>query len=206
MSKSNNTTQIFTADVIHANTKDWSTVVGGGGGYFAMPVSISTYHRRITEMWVRLSDGRETRIDFSGDFPVLPGHRIAFLATATHIWAARNFNTGNIYWLASIDWLAGKFRLLAHWIMLAGFLPAIFCGFLIKEFRLPYLAGNTVSNNIAICLITLAVIAIGIDAMRYLKHRKRVAAWQALINEGNAKLLNATYSAVPPALSNFPAS
>lgn len=201
MSTSNNSTQVFTGEVIQANVKDWSTVIGNGGGYYLMPISISTYHQRVTELWVRLSGGRETRIDFCGDFPALPGHRIAFLATTTHIWAARNFNTGSVCWLATIDWLAGKFRWMAHWIILAGFLPAIVCGFVLEKFR--HLGGNaenpgTPPAHALVCLIALVVIAVGFDAMRYCMHRKRIAMWQAVINGGNDKLLNATPSMPPP--------
>ncbi|OAM91946.1 hypothetical protein OH491_15385 [Termitidicoccus mucosus] len=82
-------TQMFIADVIQVTVNDHSIVVGSGGGYYDAPISIFTHHQRITEMWVRLTDGREVRLGISGDFPVRTGHRIACLTSSSCILPAR---------------------------------------------------------------------------------------------------------------------
>ena len=208
------TAQIFVANVLQSNAKDWSTVVGYGGGYYSPPLSITTHHQRVTEMWVRLSDGRDTRLDFYGDFPALPGHRAACLTYAKHIWAVRNFNSGMILWFVSAKGWAGRFKAWSYWIMPACLFIAIMSGSTLRGLLRPYVTTNSspgvvynpgpsVIDYVVVSFLVMAAVSLGIDALRYWRHRKRLAAYQAIIDAGQAKLINTVVEPlVPPPIPN----
>lgn len=88
-------------EVLKVETRERSNVHGGGGGGFSykgtgftLPVDIRTSHERHTEVWVKLEDGTEDRLDFAGiDFLVREGHTLALLLGGTEIWAIKNFAT-----------------------------------------------------------------------------------------------------------------
>jgi len=93
---------VIGVEVVSVNQRERATVRGSGGGGFSykgtgftVPVNVQTTHQKWLEVWVRRTDGREDRLDFSGvNLLVREGHKLALLMSSNQIWAVRNFSTG----------------------------------------------------------------------------------------------------------------
>lgn len=106
--------QLLTVDVLDVSVRERSSVVGNGGGFtyngygVTFPVRIRTHHQKFVDVWVRLPDGSENSLDFSGiELPVRATHRLALLILDNSVWAIRNFTSNRTVWLVTPESLEG---------------------------------------------------------------------------------------------------
>jgi hypothetical protein len=194
---------VIGVEVVSVNQRERATVCGSGGGGFSykgtgftVPVNVQTTHQKWMEVWVKRTDGREDRLDFSGvNLLVREGHKLALLMSGSQIWAVRNFSTGITTILVGPEALVGpRIRFGLRWLLSRWFLICI--GGAVIGSVLLSLTGQSRAGPVAelvdilteIALMGCLVFAVRSSRKSKKKWRSEMAEAGRLLTEGSATL------------------